>query len=285
MNLTDINTVKRVLGRHGFSFQKSLGQNFIIDDEVCPEMAKRADIGPDDGVLEIGPGIGVLTVELSKRAKKVVSVEIDTRLIPVLAETLSECRNVIVINDDVMKLDLKALLAEQFPDMKVHVVANLPYYITSPIIMHLLEAELPIEDITVMVQSEAAQRLCAKVGSRDAGAVTVAVDYYAEAKRLFFVGRDSFMPAPKVDSEVISLKLRKQPPVEVKDEKFFFDTVRAAFSQRRKTAVNSIGSLMGIPKEKIVEALQKVGLPATARAEALTMSQLAELANELSPGR
>lgn len=281
MNLTDINTVKRVLGRHGFSFQKSLGQNFIIDDGVCPEMARLAGIEPEDGVLEIGPGIGVLTVELSKRAKKVVSVEIDARLIPVLAETLSECRNVIVINADVMKTDLKALLAEQFPGMRVHVVANLPYYITSPIIMHLLEAELPIADITVMVQSEAAQRLCAEVGSRDAGAVTVAVDYFAEAKRLFFVGRDSFMPAPKVDSEVIGLKLREKPPVEVPDEKFFFDMVRAAFSQRRKTAVNSIGSLMGIQKEKIVAALESAGLPATARAEALSMEQLAALSSEL----
>jgi len=281
MNLTDINTVKRILGKHGFSFSKALGQNFIIDDTVCPEMARLSGITEEDGVIEIGPGIGVLTVELAKRAKKVVAIELDTRLIPVLAETLTDSRNVQVINADVLKTDLRALIAEEFPGMKVHVVANLPYYITSPIIMYLLEENLPIEAITVMVQKEAAERLCAEVGSREAGAVTVAVDYYAEAKRLFGVGRNSFMPAPKVDSEVIKLVVRHTPAIEVKNEKFFFSMVKAAFSQRRKTAVNSIGSLMGIPKEKIQSALETAGLGQSVRAEALTMEQLAALADAL----
>lgn len=281
MNLTDYNTVKRLLGRHGFSFSKALGQNFIIDDSVCPEMARLSGICEEDGVIEIGPGVGVLTVELAKKAKKVVSIELDTRLIPVLAETLTDCRNVEVINADVLKTDLRALIAEHFPGMKVHVCANLPYYITSPIIMYLLEENLPIESVTVMVQKEAAERLCAEVGSRDAGAVTVAVDYYAEAKRLFGVNRNCFMPAPKVDSEVIRLDIRSSPAVAVKNEKFFFNMVRAAFSQRRKTAANSIGSLMGIPKEKIYTALQTAGLEQSVRAEALTIEELARLADAL----
>ena len=283
MTLTDINTVKRLLGKHGFSFSKALGQNFIIDETVCPQMARLSGISENDGVIEIGPGIGVLTVELAKKAKKVVAIELDTRLIPVLAETLSESRNVEVINADVLKTDLHALIKEHFADVeKIHVCANLPYYITSPIIMYLLEENLPIEAITVMVQKEAAERLCADVGSRDAGAVTVAVDYYAEAKRLFGVNRNSFMPAPKVDSEVIKLNVRKEPAVALKDEKFFFNMVRAAFSQRRKTAANSIGSLMGIPKEKIYAALDAAGLDRSVRAEALSMKELAALAGELN---
>lgn len=282
MNLTDYNTVKRLLGKHGFSFSKALGQNFIIDDAVCPEMARLSGITEEDGVIEIGPGIGVLTVELAKRAKKVVAIELDTRLIPLLAETLTDHRNVEVINADVLKTDLHALIKEHFADVKkVFVCANLPYYITSPIIMYLLEANLPIEALTVMVQKEAAERLCADVGSRDAGAVTVAVDYYANAQRLFGVKNTSFMPAPKVDSEVIRLAVRKEPPVTVKNEKFFFSMVRAAFSQRRKTAANSIGSLMGISKENIYAALDKAGLDRSVRAEALTMDELARLSDAL----
>ena len=281
MNLTDINTVKKLLSRHGFSFSKALGQNFIIDPEVCPEMARLSGIEPGCGVIEIGPGIGVLTVELAKIAEKVVAVELDTRLIPVLAQTLSDYRNVEVINADVLKTDLHELIKTHFEGKKVYVCANLPYYITSPIIMYLLESNLPVESITVMVQKEAAERLCAEVGSRNSGAITVAVNYYAKAKRLFPVLRDSFTPAPKVDSEVMRLDVRKTPEIELKNEKFFFDVVKAAFSQRRKTAVNGISSGMGLSKDTVNKALEMCSLPVSVRAEALTMQQLADLANTL----
>ena len=236
MELTDINVIKRILGRHGFSFSKSLGQNFLIDPTVCPRMAQMGGAREGTAAIEIGPGMGVLTVELAKRADRVVTIELDTRLIPVLAETLNDHRNVEVINADVLKTDLHGIIAEKFGDMPVNVCANLPYYITSPILMYLLESRLPVENITVMVQKEAADRLCAKVGSRDSGAITVAVNYYADAEVLFDVKRDCFTPSPNVDSCVIRLKVRKEPPVKVSDEEFFFKMVKAAFSQRRKTA-------------------------------------------------
>ena len=281
MNLTDINTVKKILSRHGFSFSKALGQNFIINPDVCPEMARLSGIEPGCGVIEIGPGIGVLTVELAKIAEKVVAIELDTRLIPVLAQTLSDYRNVEVINADVLKTDLVDIINTHFAGKKVYICANLPYYITSPIIMYLLESRLPVEAITVMVQKEAAERLCAPVGSRDSGAITVAVNYYAKAKRLFGVDKNSFTPAPKVDSEVMRLDIRKEPEIELLDEKFFFSVVKAAFSQRRKTAINGISSGMGIAKDKITKALEECDLSPTVRAEALTMQQLAALANSL----
>ncbi|MBQ2759044.1 MAG: 16S rRNA (adenine(1518)-N(6)/adenine(1519)-N(6))-dimethyltransferase RsmA [Clostridia bacterium] len=279
MNLTDINTVKKILSRHGFSFSKALGQNFIINPDVCPEMARLSGIEPGCGVIEIGPGIGVLTVELAKIAEKVVAIELDTRLIPVLAQTLSDYRNVEVINADVLKTDLVDIINTHFAGKKVYICANLPYYITSPIIMYLLESRLPVESITVMVQKEAAERLCAPVGSRESGAITVAVNYYAKAKRLFGVDKNSFTPAPKVDSEVMRLDIRKEPEIQLDDEKFFFSVVKAAFSQRRKTAINGISSGMGIAKDKITKALEECNLSPTVRAEALSMEQLASLAN------
>lgn len=281
MKLTDINVIKRILGRHGFSFSKSLGQNFLIDETVCPRMAEMGGAQEGTCAIEIGPGMGVLTVELAKRADKVITVELDSRLIPVLAETLSDYRNVEVINADVLKTDLHKLIAENFDGRPVNVCANLPYYITSPILMYLLESKLPVESITVMVQKEAADRLCARVGSRDSGAITVAVNYYAEAEVLFDVGRECFTPSPNVDSCVIRLKVRKEPPVRVQDEEFFFKMVKAAFSQRRKTASNGISSGMGISKDKVGEALSLSGLSPTVRAEALTMEELALLADNL----
>ena len=277
MDLTDLSTVKRVLSRHGFTFSKSLGQNFITDPSVCPKMADLCGVTADAGVIEIGPGCGVLTVELAKRAAKVVAIELDARLLPVLAETLDGCRNVEVLHADVLKTDLAALIEEHFPGMPVYVCANLPYYITSPVIMYLLQSKLPVENITVMVQKEAADRLCARVGERDSGAVTVAVSYYAQAEKLFSVGRDSFTPAPKVDSEVIRLTPRSEPPVAVADEKRFFAVVRAAFSQRRKTAANGLSSGLSLPKEQIAQALAAAGLPVNVRAETLTMKQLEQL--------
>lgn len=280
-DLSNITVIQDILRRHGFTFSKSLGQNFLVNPSVCPRMAEMCGADEETGVLEIGTGIGVLTAELAKRAKKVVCVELDTRLLPVLDETLSDFDNVEIINDDIMKIDLAKLIAEKFAGMRVCVCANLPYYITSPVIMLLLESGLPFYAVTVMVQKEAADRLCAKVGTREAGAVTVAVQYYAEAEKLFSVSRGSFMPAPNVDSAVIRLTLRKEKGVNVTDEKKFFKMVRSAFAQRRKTAVNGISAGMGIEKAEVAEALGRAGLSEKARAEALTMEELARLCEEL----
>lgn len=280
-NLSDISVIKSVLSRHGFTFSKALGQNFIINPGVCPRIAEEGGAGEGVGVLEVGAGIGVLTAELAKRASKVVCVELDTRLLPVLDETLSEFDNVKIINGDILKVDLHRILEDEFGNMPVVVCANLPYYITSPVIMRLLESRLRIDSVTVMVQKEAAVRLCADVGSRDSGAVTVAVNYYAEAQKLFDVSRGSFMPSPNVDSAVIRLDILKNPPIEVSDENFFFSMVKAAFSQRRKTASNGISAGMGIPKPTVIEAIEAAGLSPTVRAEALTMEQLGRLCEEL----
>lgn len=280
-NLSDASVVKDLLSRHGFKFSKALGQNFLINPTVCPRMAQVCGADESTGVIEVGPGFGVLTAELAKKAKKVVSIELDERLLPVLDETLADFNNVKIINADVLKVDLKKIIEEEFAGMKVAVCANLPYYITSPVIMHLLESRLPIENLTVMVQKEAAQRLCAPVGSRDAGAVTVAVDFYSDAKKAFDVSAGSFMPAPKVDSSVIKLDIRKQPPIELKDEKLFFRMVKAVFAQRRKTAANSISAGMSLPKEKVYAAIANAGYPETVRAESFTMEELAVLANSI----
>lgn len=281
-NLTNINVIKDILSRHGFSFSKSLGQNFLINPSVCPKIAEMGSAQNGWGVLEIGAGVGVLTRELALRADKVVSVEIDGRLIPVLEETLSDCKNVTVINDDVMKADLSAIIAEHFPGLKVAVCANLPYYITSPIIMNLLESRLPIECITVMVQKEAGVRLCAEPGTREAGAVSAAVRYYAEPKMLFNVSRGSFMPAPNVDSCVIRLDIKKEPPVKVSDEKLYFHVVRGAFSQRRKTLVNSLSSVLGVPKAEAAEAVKAAGLPENIRPEQLRLEDFAAVSEQLT---
>lgn len=280
-NLTDINTVKQILGDNGFKFSKALGQNFIINPNVCPEMADSCGAGKGCGVIEIGPGIGVLTVELCQRADKVVCIELDKRLLPILDKTLADFDNVKVINEDVLKVDLKKLIEDEFEGMDVYVCANLPYYITSPIIMMLLESKLPIKALTVMVQKEAAQRICAPVGSRDSGAVTVAVDYYSKAYKLFDVGKGSFMPAPKVDSSVIRMDIREKPEIQVENEKLFFDVVRAAFGQRRKTAINSLSSGLQMPKDKIASVLTECGFDLNVRAETMTMEDFANITKAL----
>ena len=281
MELADISTLQKILKSEGFNLKKSLGQNFLIDPEVCPAMAENA-CDKETGVLEIGPGAGVLTRSLADKAKKVVAIELDTKLKPVLNRTLSDKDNVEVIFGDAMKLDLKKIIEEKFSDCaKVSVCANLPYYITSPIIMYLLESRLPIDNITVMVQKEAAERLCAKVGSREAGAVTVAVDYYSMGEILFLVNRESFLPPPNVDSAVITLKIRKEPPVKLLDEEKFFRFVKACFAQRRKTLINTVSSSMGISKEVLKAALNTEGLKETARAEELTLEQLARISNTI----
>lgn len=275
--LSDISTIRAVLEKNGFHFSKALGQNFLINPSVCPRMAALSGATDCAGAVEVGPGIGVLTWELSQVAKKVVSIELDKRLLPVLDETLADCENVKIVNADVMKLDLRRMIEEEFPGGEVAVCANLPYYITSPVIMRLLEERLPVTSITVMVQKEAAERLCAHPGERACGAVSAAVWYYAEPEILFQVSRGSFMPAPNVDSAVIRLRIRRTPPVEVADEPFFFRVVRAAFAQRRKTAVNSIANTLGRSKQAVAAAFDAAGVPQNARAEALTLEDFAAL--------
>lgn len=277
--LTDIGYIRELLDRHGFTFSKKLGQNFLINPSVCPRMAEASGATATSGVLEIGPGFGVLTRELAAVAGRVVAVELDERLPAVLSETLAGCSNVEVVSGDCMQLDLQALIAEKFPDMAVAVCANLPYYITSPIIMMLLESRLPVTSITVMVQKEAAQRLCATVGTRAAGAVTAAVAYYAEAERLFDVSRGSFMPAPNVDSAVIRLTVRREPPVQVADERRMFRLIRAGFNQRRKTLANSLSAVAD--KAAVAAALAAAGVSPTARAEELTLADWARVSDEL----
>lgn len=279
MNLADINTVRSLLAKNGFTFKKSLGQNFLINPDVCPAMANAA-CDSETGVIEIGPGIGVLTRELAKTAKKVIAIELDERLKKILPETLSGLDNVEVIYGDALKLDLNEIIKEKLSCCKsVAVCANLPYYITSPVIMNLLESRLPITSVTVMVQKEAAQRLCGEVGTREAGAVSVAVSYYAEPHILFGVSRASFMPPPNVDSAVIQLKIRKEPPIKVKNEKEFFRLVKCCFSQRRKTLVNAVSNTAGTDKDELRAALRALGLPETVRGEQLTMEQLAALSD------
>lgn len=275
--LSDISTIRAVLEKNGFHFSKALGQNFLINPSVCPRMAALSGAADCAGAVEVGPGIGILTWELSQVAKKVVSIELDKRLLPVLDETLADCDNVKILNADVMKLDLRRMIEEEFPGGEVAVCANLPYYITSPVIMRLLEERLPVTSITVMVQKEAAERLCAHPGERACGAVSAAVWYYAEPEILFQVSRGSFMPAPNVDSAVIRLRIRRTPPVEVADEPFFFRVVRAAFAQRRKTAVNSIANTLGRSKQAVAAAFDAAGVPQNARAEALTLEDFAAL--------
>lgn len=279
--LCDIGEIKRIMESSGFSFSKALGQNFIINPSVCPKMAELCGADKDCGVLEVGPGIGVLTNELCKVAKKVVAVELDKRLPAILKKTLADHDNVKIISGDIMEIDLHKLISEEFEGMDVVVCANLPYYITSPVIMKLLEERLPIKALTVMVQKEAADRLCAQMGTRAAGAVTAAVRYYSEPRLLFKVSAGSFMPAPKVDSAVIRLDIHKGQNLDVKDEKLYFKVVRGAFSQRRKTVSNSLSSVLSIEKAKVSEALEKSGVNPMARAEQLTLEDFASIANAI----
>lgn len=281
MELSNIGTIKDILGRHGFTFSKSLGQNFLINPSVCPKMAEQSGAKKGVGVIEVGPGIGVLTCQLAERADRVVAIELDKRLLPVLDETLAEYDNIKIINDDILKIDLKKLIETELSGMDVVVCANLPYYITSPVIMKLLEDRLPINALTVMVQKEAAQRICAEVGSRQSGAVTVAVNYYAKPQILFGVSAGSFMPAPKVDSAVIRLDILKEPCVQVEDEELFFKVVKAAFSQRRKTLPNSLSAGLQISKLTVTNALNRANVPVNYRAEQLAMEQLAKISNAI----
>lgn len=276
-NLTDLATLRALCEKYDFTLSKGFGQNFIVNPGVCPKIVEASGIGPDMGALEIGPGMGVLTKELAKRAGKVVAIEVDRRLPPLLEETLGQFSNVKIVLEDVLKLDLHRLLKEEFGDMPVAVAANLPYYITSPILMKLLEERLPIESITVMVQKEAARRICAPPGSREAGAISYGVSYYAQPRVLFDVQPGSFYPPPKVTSSVIQLTLHKTPPVKTEDEARLFRLIRAAFSQRRKTAANSISAGAGISKAQVIKALEEAGLSASVRPEQLTLEDFCKL--------
>ncbi|MCR5165920.1 MAG: 16S rRNA (adenine(1518)-N(6)/adenine(1519)-N(6))-dimethyltransferase RsmA [Oscillospiraceae bacterium] len=282
--LTDIKNIRDILSRHGFTFSKALGQNFLVNPSVCPRIAELGNAKKGFGIIEIGTGIGVLTSELAKRADKVTAVEIDTRLMPILAETLAGYDNVHIVNADVMKTDLAEIIRTDLAGLETAVCANLPYYITSPVIMRLLESRLPIRSITVMVQKEAGVRLCAMPATRECGAVTYAVRYYAEPEMLFKVSRGSFMPPPNVDSCVIRLNIREKPPFELGNEEQYFRVVRGAFSQRRKTAANSISSALGIEKSDVISAIEKSGAEASARPEQLTPGQFADISQLLMKG-
>jgi 16S rRNA (adenine1518-N6/adenine1519-N6)-dimethyltransferase len=280
--LSNIGNIREILARHGFTFSKKLGQNFIVNPSVCPRMAQMGGAGPGVGVIEVGPGLGVLTWELASRADKVVCIELDERLLPVLAETLSGFDNVTVLHADVLKVDLRRLIEDEFAGLDVVVCANLPYYITSPIVMSILEARLPIRALTVMVQKEAAARICAAPGSKGCGAVSAAVSYYSRPQVLFSVSRGSFLPAPEVDSAVIRLDIREEPPVEVPDEALFFRVVRAGFSQRRKTLSNSLSAGLSLEKAQTARVLTQAGVSPTARAEELSLNNFADIACAVS---
>lgn len=272
-----------VLQKYNFSFQKKFGQNFLIDTHVLDKIISAAHITKEDMVLEIGPGIGTMTQYLAEAAGKVIAVEIDKNLIPILSDTLSEYQNVRIINEDVLKLDLRKLADEENGGKAIKVVANLPYYITTPIIMGLFENHVPVESITVMVQKEVADRMQTGPGSKDYGALSLAVQYYAEPYIVANVPPNCFMPRPKVGSAVIRLTRHKEPPVEVKDEKLMFDIIRASFNQRRKTLANGLNNSDKITcsKEIITEAIEKLGKGPSVRGEALSLQEFASLSNDI----
>ena len=272
-----------VLQKYNFSFQKKFGQNFLIDTHVLDKIIRAAGITKDDMVLEIGPGIGTMTQYLAEAAGKVTAVEIDKNLIPILEDTLSEYDNVTIINEDVLKLDIRRLADDENQGRPIKVVANLPYYITTPIIMGLFENHVPMESITVMVQKEVADRMQTGPGSKDYGALSLAVQYYAEPYIVANVPPNCFMPRPRVGSAVIRLTCHKQPPVEVKDEKLMFDIIRASFNQRRKTLANGLknSDKLKYSREEIEEAIQSLGKGASVRGEALTLEEFAALSNRL----
>ncbi len=277
------NTIE-VLQKYNFNFQKKFGQNFLIDTHVLDKIISAADITKDDMVLEIGPGIGTMTQYLAEAAGKVIAVEIDKNLIPILEDTLSGYDNVRVINEDVMKLDIPKLAKEENEGRPIKVVANLPYYITTPIIMGLFEKHVPLHSITVMVQKEVADRMQTGPGNKDYGALSLAVQYYAKPYIVANVPPNCFMPRPKVGSAVIRLTCHEEPPVEVEDEKLMFDIIRASFNQRRKTLVNGLNNsnLFDFPKEKILAAVESLGKGVSIRGEALSLEEFAALSNFLS---
>lgn len=280
------NTIQ-VIQKHGFAFQKKFGQNFLIDAHVLDKIIAAAGVTADDMVLEIGPGIGTMTQYLAERARQVTAVEIDTNLIPILKETLSDYDNVTVINEDILKVDIKKLAEEYNAGKPIKVVANLPYYITTPIIMGLFESGVPIDNITVMVQKEVADRMQVGPGSKDYGALSLAVQYYAEPYIVANVPPNCFIPRPNVGSAVIRLTRHQTPPVEVKDRELMFKLIRASFNQRRKTLLNGLNNSpeLSFGKEQIAAAIEQLGVPAAIRGEALTLEQFSRLSDLLGGNR
>lgn len=279
MDLCNSSVLHVLLEKHGFHFSKALGQNFLIQEWVPERIAESSEADKDSAVLEIGPGVGCLTKQLSLRAGKIVSVELDKRLLPLLKESLADCDNVEIVSGDIMKTDVKKLVEERFNGLRPMVCANLPYNITSPVLTKLIGSG-QFEAITVMIQREVALRICAKAGDSDYGALSVFVNYYTEPELLFKVGPECFMPRPKVDSAVVRLKRRAAPPTEVKDEKLFFGIVRAAFEQRRKTLSNALGGRLGdIQKGDIATVIEECGYDPRVRGEALNIEDFAKLAN------
>lgn len=275
-----------VLQKYNFQFQKKFGQNFLIDTHVLEKIMDSAEVTKEDCVLEIGPGIGTMTQYLCERAKEVIAVEIDKKLIPILQETLSAYDNVTIINEDILKLDIAALAKEKNDGKPLKVVANLPYYITTPIIMGLFESHVPLDNVTVMVQKEVAERMQAKPGTKDYGALSLAIAYYADAYLAANVPPNCFMPRPGVGSAVVRLTCHKKPPVRVQDEKHMFRLIRGSFNQRRKTLVNGLYNYneLSHSKEEITKAIEKMGLSTSIRGEALTLEQFAGLSNILVGG-
>ena len=284
INLSSPSNTAEILKKYNFNFQKKYGQNFLIDANILEKIMAAADISKEDCVLEIGPGIGTMTQYLSQRAGEVIAVEIDKNLIPILSDTLSDCSNVTIINEDVLKVDLKKLAEEKNGGNPVKIVANLPYYITTPIIMGLFESGVPLKSITVMVQKEVAERMQVGPGTKEYGALSLAVQYYAQPQVVANVPPNCFIPRPGVGSAVIRLTKYRTPPVEAADERKLFALIRAAFNQRRKTLANSLGNAPGLlaSRERVAGILEEMGLPAMIRGEALTLEQFAGLADRLS---
>ena len=273
-----------IIQKYQFNFQKKCGQNFLIDSNILNKIVQSAEVTKEDCVLEIGPGIGTMTQYLAEAAREVVAVEIDKNLIPILKDTLSAYDNVTVINEDILKVDLNQIVQDKNGGRPIKVVANLPYYITTPIIMGLFENHVPLKSITIMVQKEVADRMQVGPGTKDYGALSLAVQYYAKPEIITRVPASCFMPRPNVDSTVIRLERYEEPPVSVKDEKYLFAVIRASFNQRRKTLANGLTNAgnLGVNRQLVEEALTQMGLSATARGEALTLSQFAELSNYLA---
>ena len=272
---------KKIVEKYGFSFKKNFGQNFLVDERVLGKIVSSAEISKDDVVIEVGPGIGTLTQALAKEAYKVVAVEIDTTLVPILGELLSDFDNIEIINEDILKVDVNAI-AEKYPDKKIKMVANLPYYITTPIIMNVLENHIPVESITVMIQKEVAYRMKAQPSTKDHGSLSLAVQYYCEPYLVANVPQNCFMPRPNVDSAVIKLTVMDKPKVQVNNEKFMFEFIKAAFSQRRKTLVNCIFSsgLLTLSKDEIGKMLNGLGYDERVRGESLTLEDYGKITDE-----